>query len=136
MKNVVIAAYSRSPFTPANKGALMNVRADDLTAQVVKALIAKSGVNPNDIEDLILGCAFPEGEQGLNLARLVVYLAELPVSVAGVTINRFCGSSMQAVHFAAGAIQMNAGEAFVCAGIESMSRVPMGGFNTLPNPEL
>lgn len=136
MKNVVIAAYARSPFTPANKGALMTVRADDLTAQVVKALIAKTGVNTNDIEDLILGCAFPEAEQGLNMARLLVYLADLPVTIAGTTINRFCGSSMQAIHFAAGAIQMNAGEVFICAGVESMSRVPMGGFNYLPNPEL
>ena len=114
----------------------MTVRADDLIAQVVKALIAKTGIDANDIEDLILGCAFPEGEQGFNMARLVTYLAELPISVAGVTINRFCGSSMQAIHFAAGAIQMNAGDAFICAGVESMSRVPMGGFNYLPNPEL
>ncbi len=136
MKNVVIAAYVRSPFTPANKGALMTVRADDMAAQVVKALIVKSGIDANDIEDLILGCAFPEGEQGMNMARLVVYLAELPISIAGVTINRFCGSSMQAIHFAAGAIQMNAGDAFICAGVESMSRIPMGGFNYLPNPEL
>ncbi len=136
MKNVVIAAYQRSPFTPANKGALMTVRADDLTAQVIKALIDKSRVNTNDIEDLILGCAFPEAEQGLNMARLLVHLADLPESVAGTTINRFCGSSMQAIHFAAGAIQMNAGEVFICAGVESMSRVPMGGFNYLPNPEL
>lgn len=136
MKNVIIAAYARSPFTPAHKGALASVRPDELAAQVVKALVDESGVDPNDIEDLILGCAFPEGEQGLNLARLVVYLAGLPVSVAGTTVNRFCGSSMQAVHIAAGAIQMNAGEVFVCAGIESMSRVPMGGFNLLPHPRL
>ncbi|SMG65609.1 acetyl-CoA acetyltransferase [methanotrophic bacterial endosymbiont of Bathymodiolus sp.] len=127
MKNVVIAAYARSPFTPANKGALITVRADDMTAQVIKALIAKSGVDANDIEDLILGCAFPEGEQGMNMARLIIPLAELPISIAGVTLNRFCGSFMQAIHFAAGAIQMNAGEAFICAGVESMSRVPMGG---------
>lgn len=136
MKNVVIAAYARSPFTPANKGELMTVRSDDLTAQVVTAMITKTGIDTNDIEDLFLGCAFPEGEQGLNMARLITYLAELPISVAGVTINRFCGSSMQAVHFAAGAIQMNAGDAFICAGVESMSRVPMGGFNYLPNPAL
>jgi acetyl-CoA acyltransferase len=136
MKNIVIAGYARSPFTPAYKGALATVRADELTAQVVKALVNKSGINPNDIEDLILGCAFPEGEQGLNIARLAVHLAELPISVAGLTINRFCGSSMQAIHIAAGAIQMNAGDAFICAGVESMSRVPMGGFNILPHPEL
>jgi acetyl-CoA acyltransferase len=136
MKNVVISAYARSPFTPAHKGALAGVRPDELAGQVVKALVYGSRVAPNHIEDLILGCAFPEGEQGLNLARLVVYLAGLPVSVAGVTVNRFCGSSMQAIHIAAGAIQMNAGEVFICAGIESMSRVPMGGFNLLPHPGL
>jgi len=136
MKNVVIAGYARSPFTPAFKGELAGVRPDDLVAQVITALIHETGVDPNDIEDLILGCAFPEGEQGLNLARLVVHLTQLPVSIAGVTVNRFCGSSMQAIHIAAGAIQMNAGEVFICAGVESMSRVPMGGFNMLPHPEL
>jgi acetyl-CoA acyltransferase len=136
MNNVVIAGYARSPFTPMHKGALAGVRPDDLVAQVIKALVHKTGMNPDDIEDLILGCAFPEGEQGLNLARLVVHLAQLPVSIAGVTVNRFCGSSMQAVHMAAGAIQMNAGHAFICAGVESMSRVPMGGFNRLPHPGL
>ncbi|MFI3155023.1 MAG: thiolase family protein [Methylococcaceae bacterium] len=136
MKNVVIAGYCRSPFTPAQKGQLAKVRPDDLAAQVIKSLINDSGVFPPDIEDLILGCAFPEGEQGMNLARLIVHLAELPITIAGTTINRFCGSSMQAIHNAAGAIQMNAGEVFICAGVESMSRVPMGGFNYLPNPGL
>ncbi|MGR8999120.1 MAG: thiolase family protein [Gammaproteobacteria bacterium] len=136
MKNVVIAGYCRSPFTPAHKGRLITVRPDDLAAQVVKGLINKTGVNPHDIEDLILGCAFPEAEQGLNLARLVVHLAGLPVTVAGTTVNRFCGSSMQAIHMAAGAIQMNAGEVFICAGVESMTRVPMGGYNYMPNPAL
>jgi acetyl-CoA acyltransferase len=136
MKNVVIAGYARSPFTPAGKGALAGIRPDELVAQVVKALVQQSGINPDDIEDLILGCAFPEGEQGMNMARLVVHLAQLPVSIAGTTVNRFCGSSMQAVHIAAGAIQMNAGDAFICAGVESMSRIPMGGFNLLPHPDL
>lgn len=136
MKNVVIAGYCRSPFTPAKKGQLSGVRPDDLVAQVVKGLLRKTGVKPEDIEDLILGCAFPEAEQGFNLARLVVFLAGLPETVAGTTINRFCGSSMQAIHQAAGAIQLNAGEAFICAGVESMSRVPMTGFNPMPNPKL
>ncbi|MDO9163760.1 MAG: thiolase family protein [Methylococcaceae bacterium] len=136
MKNVVIAGYARSPFTPAFKGELAGVRPDELVAQVITALVHESGIDPNDIEDLILGCAFPEGEQGLNLARLVGHLAQLPVSIAGVTVNRFCGSSMQAIHIAAGAIQMNAGDAFICAGVESMSREPMGGFNMLPHPDL
>ena len=136
MNNVVIAGYARSPFTPAKKGELIKVRPDDLAAQVVKALVERSGVDPADLEDLIVGCAFPEGEQGFNVARMIGFLAELPLSVAGATVNRFCGSSMQAIHMAAGAIQMNAGEAFVCAGVESMTRIPMGGFNPLPNPAL
>jgi acetyl-CoA acyltransferase len=136
MKNVVIAGYARSPFTLANKGALMRVRPDDLAAQVVAALVARTGVDPNAIEDLIVGCAFPEGEQGLNVGRLIGMLAGLPQSVAGMTVNRFCGSSMQSVHIAAGQIQLGAGEVFIAAGIESMSRVPMLGFNPLLNPAL
>ncbi|MBI3000399.1 MAG: thiolase family protein [Deltaproteobacteria bacterium] len=136
MKSVVIAGYVRSPFTPANKGQLAKVRPDELAAQVIKGLVKKTGVKPDDIEDVVLGCAFPEGEQGLNVARIVVFLAELPLAVTGATVNRFCGSSMQAVHTAAGAIQMEAGEVFVCAGVESMTRVPMPGFNLLPHPGL
>jgi len=136
MKDVVLAGYARSPFHFASKGALVKVRPDDLASAVVKGLVERTGVNPDDIEDLALGCAFPEGEQGFNMARLVVLMAGLPISVAGVTINRFCGSSMQAIHMAAGAIQMGAGEAYICAGVESMSRVPMSGFNPMPNTAL
>jgi acetyl-CoA acyltransferase len=136
MKSVVIAGYARSPFCPATKGELAKVRTDDLAASVIRALIDRTKVNAEDIEDLILGCAFPEGEQGLNVARLIGFIAKLPLSVAGVTVNRFCGSSMQSVHMAAGAIQMGAGDVFICAGVESMSRVPMMGYNPLPNPEL
>ncbi len=134
MKSIVIAGYARSPFHLAKRGALASVRPDDLAAEVVKALVARTGINANDIEDLLMGCAFPEGEQGFNIARLVGLMAGLPISVAGATLNRFCGSSMQSIHSAAGAIQMNAGEAFICAGVESMTRVPMMGFNPMPNP--
>lgn len=136
MKQVVIAGYARTPFTLANKGELARVRPDDLAATAVKGLMTKIGVDANEIEDLIMGCAFPEGEQGFNIARLVVLMAGLPISIAGVTVNRFCGSSMQGIHQAAGAIQMNAGHAFICAGVESMTRVPMAGFNPSPNPKL
>ena len=136
MKNVVIAGYTRSPFTLAGKGALQKVRPDELAAEVIKGLIGKTGVKAEDIEDLILGCAFPEAEQGFNMARLVAFLAELPLSVAGATVNRFCGSSMYAIHMAAGAIKMNAGEVFVCAGVESMTRVPIMGYNPMPHPGL
>ncbi len=136
MKPIVIAGYVRSPFTPAAKGALARVRPDEMAAQVVRALIKRTGVEAAAVEDLICGCAFPEGEQGFNVARLIGFLADLPLSVAGVTVNRFCGSSMQAIHMAAGAMQMDAGEAYICAGVESMSRIPITGFNPMPHPGL
>ncbi len=136
MTNAVIAGYVRSPFTPASRGELARTRPDEFAAQVVRALVERTGVNPEDIEDLILGCAFPEGEQGLNVARMIAFLAGLPQGVAGTTVNRFCGSSMQSIHMAAGAIAMGAGEAFICAGVESMTRVPMAGFNPMPHPGL
>ncbi len=136
MNHAVIVGYVRSPFHFATKGALARTRADDLAAAVVKGVVSKSGIDPNDLEDLLLGCAFPEGEQGLNVARLVSFMAGLPQAAGAATINRFCGSSMQAIHSAAGAIAMGAGDAFVCAGVESMSRVPMMGFNPMPNPAL
>ncbi|MET0374734.1 MAG: thiolase family protein [Rhizorhabdus sp.] len=136
MSNAVIAGYARSPFHLAGKGDLARVRADDLAAQVIRGLIERSGVKVEDIEDIILGCAFPEGEQGLNVARLIGLLADLPLKVGGMTVNRFCGSSMSSVHIAAGQIAIGAGEVFVCAGVESMSRVPMMGYNPLPSPEL
>ncbi len=135
-KNVVIAGYKRSPFHFANKGLLTKVRPDDLVATVVKALVKETGVKKEDIEDLILGCANPEGEQGMNMARYIVFLADLPITTGGTTINRWCGSSMQAIHNAAGMIQLGAGELFVCAGVESMTRVPMTGFNPTPNARL
>lgn len=135
-KSVVLAGFKRSPMHVANKGALAGVRPDDMAAAVVKALVAETGVKADEIEDLIMGCAFPEAEQGFNIARLVGNLAGLPISVGGATVNRFCGSSMSSIHFAAGQIQMDAGEVFIAAGVESMSRIPMGGFNPMPNPAL
>tara|TARA_B100000579_G_scaffold52256_1_gene36375 strand:+ start:4177 stop:5319 length:1143 start_codon:yes stop_codon:yes gene_type:complete len=134
--NVVICGFARSPFTPAKKGELAKIRPDDLAAEVVKGLIKKYSINVNDVEDLILGCAFPEAEQGMNLARNVVFLSGLPDSVGGVTVNRFCASSMQAIHQAAGAINSGSGELFIAGGVESMSRVPMPGFNPMLNPSL
>lgn len=132
----VICGYYRSPFTPAKKGDLAGTRPDDIAAEVVKGLIEKTGIDPNLIEDLILGCAFPEAEQGFNLGRMLSLLTELPHTVAGVTVNRFCGSSMQAIHDAAGRIAMGSGDAFIAGGVESMTRIPMSGFNPMPNPKL
>jgi acetyl-CoA acyltransferase len=88
------------------------------------------------IEDLIVGTAFPEAEQGFNVARMITFLTELPETVPGVTINRFCGSSMQAIHDAVGRISMGSGDAFIAGGIESMTRIPMTGYNPMPNPKL
>ena len=132
----VIVGYLRTPFTPAKKGKLAKIRPDDMAATVVNALIKKTGVDPSLIEDLIVGTAFPEGEQGFNLARMITFLSDLPETVAGVTINRFCGSSMQAIHDAAGRISMGAGDVFIAGGVESMTRIPMTGFNPMPNPRL
>jgi acetyl-CoA acyltransferase len=136
VKSVVIAGYARSPFHFAKKGALTRVRPDDMCAQVIAALVERSKIDPATLEDVIVGCAMPEGEQGLNIGRLVSFIAHLPITVAGTTVNRFCGSSMQSVHMAAGAIQLDAGDAFICAGVESMTRIPMGGFNPSPNRSL
>jgi len=136
MRNSVIVEYCRSPFQRAYKGEFVKVRPDDIAAEVVKQLVARSKVNPDDIEDIKLGCAFPEGEQGLNMGKQIGFIADLPISVAGTTLNRFCGSSMQTIHDAVGAIAAGAGDVFICGGVESMSRIPMGGLNPGPNPEL
>lgn len=135
-KSVVICGFKRSPMHFANKGELALVRPDDMAAAVIQALIESTGINAEEIEDLLLGCAFPEAEQGFNLGRIVVQNAGLPISIGGATVNRFCGSSMTTIHIAAGSIQLGAGEAFIAAGVESMSRIPMGGFNPMPNPAL
>lgn len=135
MKQAYIVDYLRTPFTQAHRGALAATRPDDLAAHALRALVARSGVDPTMLEDVILGCAFPEAEQGLNIARCAVLLAGLPQEIGGSTINRWCGSSMQAIQMAAGAIAMNAGDLMIAGGVESMSRVPMMGFNPMPNPK-
>jgi acetyl-CoA acyltransferase len=130
----VIAGYVRTPYHFAHKGALFETRPDDLAAATLRALVDRSGIDPNEIEDVIMGCAYPEGEQGMNVARIALMLAGLPQTIGGTTINRFCGSSMTAIHMAAGQICIGAGEAFIAAGVESMSRIPRGGANPSPNP--
>src|SRR3989475_4611912 len=137
MAEAVIVSAVRTPIGRANKGVLKDVRADDLAALAVKAAVERvPQLDRSLIEDVILGCAFPEGEQGMNLARLVGALAGLPETAAGVTVNRFCASSLQAVNMAAQNIMLDLGDAFVAGGVESMSRVPMGGFNPSFNPRL
>lgn len=137
MAEAVIVSAVRTPIGRANKGVLKDVRADDLAAFAVRAAVERvPQLDRSLIEDVILGCAFPEGEQGMNLARLVGALAGLPETAGGVTVNRFCASSLQAVNMAAQNIMLDLGEVIVAGGIESMSRVPMGGFNPSFNPRL
>ncbi|MDB5577641.1 MAG: thiolase family protein [Bradyrhizobium sp.] len=134
MTDAVIAGFARTPFTFARKGALSIVRPDDLAAIALRAVLDRSGLDPALIEDVLMGCAYPEGTQGNNIARIASLLAGLPKELGGATINRFCGSSMYAIHCAVGQIAFGAGEAFLCAGVESMSMVPQGGLNFSPNP--
>jgi acetyl-CoA acetyltransferase family protein len=137
MTEAVIVSAVRTPIGRANKGRLKDVRADDLAALAIKAALERvPNLDRALIEDVILGCAFPEGEQGMNLARLVGTLAGLPETAPGVTVNRFCASGLQAVNMAAQNIMLGLGDAFVAGGVESMSRIPMGGFNPSYNPRL
>ena len=136
MTNVVLVGFKRSAFTIANKGLLANVRPEDILSQVINDLIKTTNINKDDIEDIIAGCAYPEGTQGYNIAKIVSFMTDMPEHVGGMTINRWCGSSMQAIHSAAGAISMSAGKVFICCGIESMTSVPINGLNYSPHPVL
>src|SRR6202035_3938671 len=137
MIEAVIVSALRTPIGRANKGVLKDVRADDLAAIAVKAAVERvPQLDRSLIEDVILGCAFPEGEQGMNLARLVGALAGLPETAGGVNVNRFCASSLQAVNMAAQSHMVSQGYVIIAGGEESMSRVPMGGFNPSFNPRL
>ena len=125
----VISDYLRTPFHRAHKGDLASVRPEDMLDATVRRIIERNNIDVNDIEDLMLGCAYPEGVQGLNLGRIATYLPQLPHSIPGMTTNRLCGSSMQVAHTAAGSIKMGAGELFLTAGVETMSLVKRGGWN-------
>jgi len=132
----VIVDWMRSPFHRAHKGKLSETRPDELLGQVTKSLLGRNPINIGDIDDIIVGCAYPEGEQGYNIGRLVTFLGGLPDKVPGMTINRLCGSSMQAILVAASNIESGWGDCFLCGGIESMSRVKRRGFNWSPHPDL
>ena len=134
--NAVLVGFKRSPFTIAKKGLLSTIRPEDILSQVINDLVKTTNINKDDIEDIIAGCAYPEGAQGYNIAKIVSFMTDMPEHVTGMTINRWCGSSMQAIHSAAGAIAMNAGKVFICCGIESMTFVPINGLNYTPHPNL
>ena len=133
MNKAVIAGYSRSPFTMARKGALIDVKPVNMFAEVVKSLVSKSKINPADIEDIVVGCAFQVGEQCFNIGKLVTFLTDMEIKTSGMTVDRWCGSSMEAIHIAAGKIAMGSGKVFICGGVESMTRVNTG-FDPLPYP--
>ncbi len=134
MTEAVIVATARSPIGRANKGSLVDLRPDDMSAQIVRALLAKvPQVQPDDIEDLIMGCGQPAGEGGFNIARVVAVLAGLD-NVPGVTVNRYCSSSLQTIRMAAHAIKAGEGDCFIAAGVETVSRYASGASDTAPNP--
>lgn len=136
MSQPVIAGYVRTPFHAAGVGALASVRPDDLAALVVREVVSRSGADRCAVEDVILGRAYPSSEQGDNIARIAALLARLPVEAGGMTVSRFGGSSMSAIHIAAALVNMNAGDLFICGGVESPSRVGALELKTEPNPRV
>jgi len=133
----VIVAAARTPVGRAKRGSLVSVRPEDMAAAVIKDLLTKTEpLNPEDIDDVIIGCAFPEGEQGMNMSRLIGFRAGLPVSVPTETINRFCSSGLQSISHAAMAILAGQIEVAIAGGVESMTMVPMTGYKFAPNPHL
>ncbi len=137
MTDAVIVSAVRTAVGKAPRGALRATRPDEMAAVVVAEAVRRApGLDPQEIDDVMLGCAMPEAEQGLNVARIASLRAGLPVSVSAVTINRFCASGLQAIAFAAERIRAGAATAIVAGGTESMSLVPMGGHKVAPNPAL
>ncbi len=137
MREAVIASSVRTAVGKASKGALRTTRPDDLGALVIKEAVARAGgLDPKEVEDVILGCAIPEAEQGMNVARISALRAGMPVESSAMTINRFCSSGLQSIAIAAQRIMAGQGEVAVAGGTESMSMVPMGGNKVSPNPWL
>jgi len=137
MREAVIVSGARTAVGKAPRGTLRTVRPDDMAATVIKAAIERApGLDPREVEDVILGCAMPEGEQGLNMARVAAQRAGLPDGVCGVTVNRFCASGLQTIAMAANQIMTGQSDVLIAGGAESMSMVPMSGNKFSPNPHL
>src|SRR5271163_809498 len=137
MHDAVIVSSVRTAVGKSAKGTLRTTRPDDLGAIVIKEAVAQAkGLDPKEVEDVVIGCAMPEGEQGMNVARIASLRAGLPVESAAMTINRFCSSGLQAIAIAAQRIMAGQGEVAVAGGTESMSMLPMGGNKVSPNPWL
>jgi len=137
MKDAVIVSVARTPVGKAPKGTLSTTRPDDLGAVVLSEVLKRApGLDPAEVDDVILGCAMPEAEQGLNVARIAALRAGVPVTASAVTVNRFCSSGLQAIAYGAERIMCGFGEVVLAGGAESMSLVPMGGNKVSPNPSL
>jgi acetyl-CoA acyltransferase len=137
MRDIAIVSIARTPVGKANKGKLRDTRPDTLAGLVIKEAIRRAkGLAPKDLGDVCMGCAFPEGEQGMNVARVASFLAEIPYEVPAMTVNRFCSSGLQAIAVAAGRIALGGIDAAIAGGVESMSQVPMGGGKPSAHPEL
>ncbi len=134
MKTAYILASYRTPGCRANKGKLKDVRPDDLAALAIRGLVERTGIDPASINDVYLGCAFPEAEQGMNIGRIAALKAGLPIEVPGQTINRFCSSGLQTIALAAERIMCGFADCIVAGGVESMSCVPLGGLKYCANP--
>ncbi|OYD06932.1 acetyl-CoA C-acyltransferase [Paludifilum halophilum] len=137
MREAVIVAAARTAVGKANRGSLKDTRPDDLGAAVVEDLMKRvPQLDPGEVEDVVMGCSFPEGEQGMNVARVIALRAGLPTTAAGLTINRFCSSGLQSIAIAAQHIMAGFADTVIAGGVESMSIVPMGGYKPAPNPHL
>src|SRR5829696_5492409 len=135
MREAVIVSAARTAIGKAPRGALRNVHTADLAATAIKAAVERApGLDPKEIDDVIIGCAMPEAEQGLNMARIALLRAGLPVEVPGQTVNRFCSSGLQTIASAAERIIANGADVIIAGGAETMSLVPMSGFRISPNP--
>ncbi len=136
MKKAYILASYRTPGCRANKGKLKDMRPDDLAAVAIRAIVERTGVAPQLVDDVYLGCAFPEAEQGMNVGRVAAMKAGLPAEVPGQTINRFCSSGLQSIALASERVMLGLADCIVAGGVESMSSVPMGGIKYSANPDL
>ena len=136
MKDVYVASATRTAVGKAKKGALADFRPDDMAAAAIKEAVKRAGVDPKQVEDVVMGCAFPEAVQGMNVARIAVMRAGLPDTTSAMTINRFCSSGLEAMSIAAAKLEAGLLDIAVAGGVESMSQVPMTGFRPSPNPYL
>jgi acetyl-CoA acyltransferase len=136
MKEAVIVAAVRTPVGRSRRGGLKDTRPDDMAALVLGEALCRAGVKPEIVDDVILGCAFPEGEQGMNVARVASLRAKLPAEVSAMTVNRFCSSGLESIALAAAKVQTGICDVVLAGGVESMSIVPMGGNKMAPNPTL